>query len=59
MNEKYKFTIEELQALHRLFEHQWINREDEEQIQVTNKISRIVNEHERLAARASKSTQEV
>jgi hypothetical protein len=42
MNEKYKFTKEEIQALYRILSHQWINREDEEALAVVDKISRIV-----------------
>lgn len=40
----YKFTPEEVKALYRLFEREWVTRDDDEVWQVTQRISRIVNE---------------
>lgn len=42
----FKFTIEEIKALARLLEHQYISYEDIEVIEVTRKIMRIVQAHE-------------
>lgn len=38
------FTLEELKALYRTLEYQWINRKDEEAMEVINKISKILEE---------------
>ena len=50
----YKFTIEEVKALYRLFEREWIPRDDEEILQVIRRITNIVNNE--LATRDSSST---
>lgn len=55
MNEQYKFNINEINALYRLLEFQWINREDEEAQSVVDKIQKIVKHNERLATGNSKS----
>lgn len=46
MNEKYKFDINEIKALYRLLEHQWIDRNDLDAQDVVDKISQIVKFHE-------------
>ena len=51
----HKFTIEEVRAIYRLFEREWVSRDDDEVWQVTQRISRIVKEDE-LATRDSQST---
>ena len=38
----YKFTPAEVKAIYRLFEHEWVTRDDDEVWQVTQKISQIV-----------------
>lgn len=50
----YKFTIEEIHALYRLFEREWIPTNDEAILSVTRRITKIVD-HE-LATRISLST---
>lgn len=42
----YEFTIEELRALYRCFERQYINYDDLEAHSVTRKIAKIVNARE-------------
>jgi len=50
-----EFTINELKALYRILEHQYINYEDQEASTVVSKIGNILREHE-LANGPSKST---
>ena len=50
-----EFTIEELKALYRTVEHQYISYEDVAAHEVTRKIMRILREHE-LARRDSASS---
>lgn len=40
---KYEFTIEEIRALYRLIEKEWIPTSDEEIVQVTKRITQIVD----------------
>lgn len=42
----YKFNIHEIRALYRLFEREWIPREDNEITIVTNRIIQIVRNNE-------------
>lgn len=57
MNEKYKFTIEELQSLYKVLEKQFIDQQhNPEGYQVVDRISRIVNEHDRLVRNTSSTT---
>ena len=41
---EYLFTKQELSALYRILEKQYINQEDEEAVAVVNRISKLVNE---------------
>lgn len=51
----YTFTLEEVHALYRLFERQWISKDDEEAKKVIDRITQIAWKNE-LASRHQETT---
>lgn len=51
----YNFSVDEIKAVYRLLEHEWIPHDDLEALAVVRKISEIIRKHE-LASRNNQST---
>ncbi len=51
----YKFTLSEVRAIYRIIEREWVNRDDNEAMKVSDRISDIVRKDE-LDRRNSEST---